>query len=232
MTPNQIQNTVLLALAFLALFSTAEVLYHKLKVKAETTRKFVHASSGLLTFTFPILVVNQWLVLALCGSFFLILLLSLKFNLLPSINAVDRVTRGSILFPAVIYLCYLLALYQESFIYFYLPILILSLSDPSAALGGKRWPIRKINIGRTTKSIGGSLAFFSVSLALCLCYFYCFHPLKIDDVFGLSRSVDSVFITSLCVALWSTLAEMISGKGYDNFSIPLSVSVVLIFFMS
>jgi phytol kinase len=80
-------NTAMLAGAFLALFGLAELLYHYLNVKAELTRKLVHAGTGLLTLLFPVMLNNHWLVLLLCSAFAVILLLSLRFNLLRSINA-------------------------------------------------------------------------------------------------------------------------------------------------
>src|ERR1700741_4724092 len=92
-------NTIILACSFLALFGLAEFIYHTFKVRAELTRKLVHFGTGILTLLFPVMLNNHWLVLFLCGSFALILMVSLKFNLLKSINAIDRKSHGSISYP-------------------------------------------------------------------------------------------------------------------------------------
>ena len=68
-----ILHTIFLAGVFLILFASAELLYHKFKVKAEITRNYVHIITGLLTMLVPPLIENHWLVMALSGSFLIIL---------------------------------------------------------------------------------------------------------------------------------------------------------------
>ena len=132
-----ITSPLVLGLCFLALFGLAEFLYHKQKVKAEITRKIVHVGTGLLTLLFPIFLHDQWQVLFLCTAFLLILLASLQFKLLPSINSIDRVSHGSILYPVAVYGCYLAYSYADKgLFFFYLPILTLAICDPLAALIG------------------------------------------------------------------------------------------------
>lgn len=215
------QHTLILAVCFLLIFTLGELLYHKVKIKAEYTRKFVHASSGLLTFTFPTYIVNHWFVLLLCSSFLLILLTSLKFNMLKSINAVDRRTRGSILFPFVAYTTFLMAQYYGSFTIFYLPMLILALCDPAAALIGKKWPIFKLKYFNKNKSLGGSIAFFIMAFVLSMLFLVQVEMLAIMHA----------LITAVVVGLTSTLAELLARNGYDNLSIPYSVSFTLILMM-
>ena len=144
-------NVLYLALAFLVLFGSAEWLYHKRRVKAEVTRKYVHIITGLLTMLFPPMLENHWSVLLLCGSFMLILIVSLRFNLLPSINAVDRKTSGSLMYPIIVYGCYLAYSHYGQFMFYYIPILILALCDPVAAFVGMNYPRGKYQtFGKTT----------------------------------------------------------------------------------
>src|ERR1043166_6531998 len=86
---------------FLALFLIAELLYRVMHVEAEYTRKLVHAGTGLLTLLFPIFLSQVWQAGVLCGSFLLLLLISLRIGWLPSINAVDRKTAGEWVFPGI-----------------------------------------------------------------------------------------------------------------------------------
>ncbi|MEM6696861.1 MAG: phosphatidate cytidylyltransferase [Bacteroidota bacterium] len=213
-------NILYLALAFLALFASAEWLYHKRGVKAEVTRKYVHIATGLLTMLFPLMLENHWLVLLLCGSFLLILIASLRFNLLPSINAVDRKTSGSLMYPIIVYGCYLVYSRYDQFMFYYIPILILALCDPIAAFVGMNYPVGKYQTFGKTKTWSGSLGFFGVAVVICLL---------------LMISVEGMIFTAalpiaIAVGATTATAEALTHGGYDNFTIPVSAVAVLILF--
>lgn len=220
-------NTVILACSFLALFGIAEFIYHRFKVRAELTRKLVHFGTGLLTLLFPILLNNHWLVLFLCASFALILVASLKFNLLRSINAIDRKSHGSISYPVAVYCCYLAYNYCSAeygnftgnYIYFYLPILTLAICDPVAALTGKRWPLGKYKVGKDHKSLMGSSMFFISAFVLSFLLFYL---LNSKDYFLYTIAASAILAATTCAA------EALSPNGLDNISIPL-VSVITLY---
>ncbi|MCB0480397.1 MAG: hypothetical protein KDC83_03150 [Flavobacteriales bacterium] len=215
-------NTIYLAGVFLLLFASAELLYHKFKVQAELTRKYVHFSTGILTLLFPPLINNHWLVLALCTSFLVILLTSIRFSLLPSINAVDRVTRGSMLYPIVVYSAYLTFSYFGHYAYYYIPILILAICDPIAALVGKRWPIGKYAIFGYSKTLTGSSAFFVSAVLLCGFLLVVFE----------SISISSGIMISFAVGLTTTLAEAVTHRGFDNLTIPGIAIITLMCFQT
>jgi phytol kinase len=215
----EIFRAILLALGFLIIFGLAEIGYHFLKMKAEYTRKFVHIASGFLTLTFPLLLTNQWLVLALCISFAGLLLGSLYFNLLPSINAVGRFTLGSLAYPAAIYGTFLVYSHYQNLLFFYFPVLTLAICDPVAALIGKRTGWKKYKVANEHKSLSGSLAFFITALILGLVLFaFLGTPL-------LTTAVTTIFIA----AFTSALIEGISPKGLDNITIPATVILTLLF---
>jgi phytol kinase len=210
-------NTMILATSFLALFGTAEILYHFVKLKAEITRKFVHLLTGFLTLLFPLMLNNHWLVLFLCASFALILLLSQKYDLLKSINKIDRESYGSVSYPVAVYGSYLVFDHYHHYIFFYVPILILAVCDPIAALTGKRWPKGKYRIGNETKTLMGSFMFFLASFVLSTILFLNMtkEPLLTSGLF------------SVIIALTTTITEALSRKGLDNLSIP-AVSLVIL----
>lgn len=213
-----ILNTFFLAGGFLALFGSAELLYHRFKVQCEVSRKYVHVATGIITLLFPLLIHSHWLVLLLCSSFLLILIASLKLNMLPSINAIDRVSRGSILYPIVVYAAYLVQAYFESYVFFYIPILILAISDPMAALFGKKYPIGRYKIIKDEKTLMGSSVFFlSASLITGILLF---------TMLGLTGS--TWLGLTLIIALGTTLSEAISQNGYDNLAIPVVGMVLLV----
>ena len=211
-------NTILLSTSFLVLFAFGEVLYHVFNVKAELTRKWSHIGTGFLTLLFPSMLSNHWWVLVLCATFAVLLSTSIKFNFLKSINAVDRDTAGSLCYPLAVYTSFLVSVWKEDTLFFYLPILIMALADPSAALVGKRWPWKPYTVGKQKKSVAGSLAFFAVSTVLSI-YFL-----------GGNLTVEHIWLI-LIVAVSSTLAEAFSAKGYDNVTIPWTVIAVCTMFI-
>jgi phytol kinase len=201
-----LRNTFILGLMFLALFGIAELLYHKFHVQAEYTRKFVHAVTGLLTLLFPIMIKNHWLVLLLCAGFMVVLIASIRFNLIKSINAIDRRSYGTITYPIAIFGCYLAYEYMNNdYTYYYLPVLTMAFCDPLAAIFGKRWPYGKIK----GKTIVGSSAFFVSAFILALM---------------MHRSITD----ALLIALISTIAEAVTPHGLDNLTIPAGVLLVLL----
>jgi len=209
-------NSMLLSLCFLSLFGLGELMYHKFKVRAEFTRKLIHFGTGILTLLFPILLTSHWWVLFLCSSFAVLLIASMKFNFLKSINAIDRVSIGSILYPVSVYSCYLtFDYYGYQYVYFYLPILLLAICDPLAALFGKKWPVGKYSLGKHSKTLMGSSAFMCSAFILIIGF------QVISDSQWYPTSL-GLFASALIVAFISTLAEALSGKGIDNLTIPLS----------
>jgi len=210
-------HTIYLAGAFLALFALAEFFYYKLKFHAEVTRKIVHAGTGVLTLLFPELLTHKFYVLALCGSFLILLLLSKKYNFLKSINAVPRTTHGSILYPIVVSICFIAFQYSGKLVLFYIPILTLAFSDPLAAFIGKKWPFGRYKILGHTKTASGSAAFFfSAVLISVLCL-----------VFMEDAPLKTAFYLALVVAFVTTIAEGVSFKGFDNLTIPMGALATL-----
>lgn len=212
----EIAPVLILACCFLALFGVAELLYHFGKVRAEWTRKIVHIGTGLLTLLFPVVLDSHWQVLFLCGSFLVILMASLKFGFLPSINAIDRFSYGSILFPIIVYLLFLVfQMAGKGLIVFYLPILILAICDPMAALVGKRFPFGKYRVLGCGKSLAGSLAFLVSALLVTAVTIFAFGDMP------------SQMLLILLVPAIATVAEAMGVKGMDNFTIPASVVLTL-----
>ncbi len=212
-----------LSACFLGLFGLSEFIHRTTSSKVENTRKLVHFGTGVLTLMFPVFLTSSWSVLILCASFAVILLFSLKYKFLPSINAIDRESHGSILYPVAVYSCFLLYQYQDiDLMFFYAPILILAISDPMAALFGKRWPRGKFTIGKDTKTIMGCSAFL-ISAFLVL--------VGLSILFSNELSFDSCY-QLLLVSLGATFVEAMSGRGVDNLTIPLSVVLLLSLFAS
>jgi dolichol kinase len=217
MSQQELINMAIYAGSFLALFGIAELLYHYAKVYVEITRKVVHIGTGLITLSFPLFLTTHWSVLILTVSFVAILAISKKFNLLKSINGISRSSRGSILYPIIIYVTYWIFTIFDDVLFFYLPILILAICDPIAALTGKKWPRGKYKIFQETKTLMGSTCFFISCLILTMSF-----------VIPLRDNWLEIICVTLFISFITTLVEAASQKGWDNLFIPLTVTASLL----
>jgi len=191
---------------YFALFGISELLFYRANKKVEYTRKLVHISTGLIALSFPVFIEAFWQMILLCGSFLLLMTVCEKMNWLKSITSVKRKSYGSWLFALIVLVCFWVQQQFNSTLYYYLPILILSICDPLAALIGKKLNYKPLTVFGQTKTVGGSLAFF-VSSLLILIGFYFSHK--------------EVLLYLPLFAISITLAEFFSTKGWDNFTIPL-----------
>lgn len=128
-----------------------------------------------------------------------ILIGSLRYNLLKSINAIERSLVGSIAYPIAVYGCYLAYdFYDKTLLFYYLPILILAISDPLAALVlGKTWPWGVYKSGEDKKTLMGSMAFFVSAFFVSLSCLYFMDSTAIN---GIVLSIGIAFISSLVEA--------------------------------
>lgn len=212
----------LLGISILLLLN--ELIYRRLKTKGESTRKFAHFTATLAAVPFPYIFPSHWYVLGLACIFATFLYITWRIRQLGSIHAIERKSWGSYLLPLSIYITFLISdLCGNKFIYI-LPMLILAICDPIAALLGMNVKKnRKINIAG--KPIGktwiGSIAFFFSSFIISLIALY-IH----SEIFDLKI----VWLAAL-VALTGTFAELIAWRGADNLTIPLSIVLILVLFL-
>ena len=218
----ELTNMGLLSLIFLILFALSEILYHFFKVKVEYSRKLSHIGTGIICILFPMLLKSHWSVLILCGLFAVLLLLSIKFNLLKSINSIDRKSAGSVCYPAAVYFCFLFAtLLDRGYLFYYLPLIILAICDPLAALTGKKWPLGPFVIFGAKKTFLGSTIFFLGAILVGIIIW--------GILYGFNSAILQLPIV-IAIAFFTTLAEAISKDGYDNLTIPLSAILCLYIF--
>jgi phytol kinase len=215
----ELLHTILLGACFLLLFAIAELLHYKKILVTEYSRKLVHTVTGILTLLFPIYLTTIWSVGFLCSSFLCILIFSKQYHFLKSINQINRKSAGSVLYPIIVFICfcaYKLAETKYTAAYtitlFYLPILILAICDPLAALIGKRYGIVKIPYYDHQKSWLGSLAFLVSAFTISFFFLITFNC-----------SVLLVIGFALLIACISSITELISKDGWDNFTIPIVV---------
>lgn len=222
-------NIIVLAFIYLAGISILlifnELIYRWLGVKGEFTRKFAHFTATLATVPFPYIFPSHWYVLVLAVIFAAVLFITQYGKQLESIHDIERKSLGSYLLPLSIYTTFLISdLTDNKFVYI-LPMLILAVCDPMAAILGMntkrlnhRINIFGIRTGKTTVGSGGFLI-TSFVISLIALYFN-------RAVFDLKT-----FWLALLIAVTGTIAELFCWRGSDNLTIPLSVVIILVLFL-
>ncbi len=213
----------LIALSLLLVFT--EIVYRRLGVKGEVTRKFAHFTATLSTVTFPYIFTDHWYVLTLAIIFFILLYISRNGVQLKSIHDIERISIGSYLLPVSIYLTFLISFSLNERLFFILPMLILAICDPMAGILGLEvqkynhkirifgWKLKKTWLG------SGSFLISCFMISIIALYF---NRMVLDL---------KTFWLALVIAVIATLAELISWRGTDNLFIPISVLVMLVLFL-
>jgi len=202
-----------------------ELYYRYLGVKGEYSRKFAHITATLATLPFPYIIPSHWYILVLALLFFAVLYVTQRSTFLNSIHDIRRRSVGSYLLPVSIYITFLISSILDSKILFILPMLILAICDPVAAIVGmsvKRFN-KNIQIGGyiLQKTWLGSAGFLVSSFIITIIALY----LHLGAL-----NLKTIYI-SLMVGAVGTLAELVSWRGSDNLTIPLSVLLILRFFI-
>lgn len=213
----------LVGISLLLIFN--ELNYRRLNVNGEYTRKFAHFSATLAVVPFPYIFTSHWYVLVLASLFFVTLFITQKIKQLKSIHDIQRKSMGSYLLPVSIYITFLISDLSDNKFIFIVSMLILAISDPMASILGinilKYNGKIKVFGHKLAKTYLGSGAFLASSFIISVIAFY-FH-FKVFDL--------KTFWLASIIAITGTLAEMISWRGSDNLSIPLSIVLVLALFL-
>lgn len=222
---NQLALTFIFLIAIISLLVFTELIYRRLGLKGEVTRKIAHFTATLSTITFPYLFNDHWYVFGLAFFFFIVLFISRHGTQLKSIHDITRKSIGSYLLPVSIYLTFLISYKAGNRLYFILPILILAICDPAAGIMGINMKIYNHRIRifghKLNKTILGSSTFLVSSFIISIIALY-FNRMVFDL---------KTFWLALGIAIISTLVEMFSWRGSDNLFIPLSVVLMLILFL-
>lgn len=217
---NNIKYYILYAVLYGLILLIGEGLYRILKMKPEWSRNFSHLAVGIVSLPYPWLFSSHWWVLLLAIQSSLILYITKARGLIPSHHITAGKSLGSYLFFVSIYLCFMASFYLHKPHYFVFPIGVLSVSDVSAAIIGRRFgrkpPGFLKQLYAQGKTFAGTLAFFITALALVTFAYY--YYMQTDMIFAIGLA----FIISLATAI----TEAKSSKGSDNFFVP---SIMLIF---
>jgi phytol kinase len=203
-----------------ALMGGLSVLKAKLNLHAEITRKLVHVLMGCVTLSFPWLFTTPWPVVCI-GLFSVGLIAATK--LLPAMRQsmggalgdVDRSSWGEIYFPIAVMTLFILSGGDK--LLYGIPVLILTLADATSALIGVQYGQAKYRTSDGSKSVEGSLAFFTVAFLSTQL------PLLLMSNTGRLESV----LIALVIGLLVMILEAVGTVGLDNLLIPFGAYIFL-----
>jgi phytol kinase len=203
-----------------ALMGGLSVLKAKFNLHAEITRKLVHVLMGCVTLSFPWLFTSSWpviciglLAITLIGA--TKLLPAMRQSMGSALGDVDRSSWGEIYFPIAVMTLFILSGGDK--LLYGIPVLILTLADATSALIGVQYGQAKYRTSGGSKSVEGSLAFFTVAFLSTQL------PLLLMSHTGRLASV----LIALVIGLLVMILEAVGTVGLDNLLIPFGAYVFL-----
>ncbi|MBW2523077.1 MAG: DUF92 domain-containing protein [Deltaproteobacteria bacterium] len=215
-------TTALYALGLLlGLVGLGEVMRRVLRWPAEISRKVIHAGTALLVVLATLSFESAAIPILLALPFVLINIVAIPRRWIPSMHAIERRSWGTVTFPlAFITLattCWLWA--PERVIGLQVAFVVMGLADPAAAIAGERLGRLTYDLGGGNKSWVGTVTFALVA------WLGTFTALTVLADMHLQERL----VLASLVALTTTVAEMLGGRGWDNLVIALvSAAIVVI----
>jgi phytol kinase len=203
---------------FGALFVIAQWWWNTFQPPVEYTRKFLHTGCGLIAAPLAWLISSPWTMLLLGAGFIGVVALSRKLGWLPCLHAVERCSHGATLYPASIFLTYLIAWVTGHPEFYCAAVLVLAVSDSAASLIGLRFGRHRVLVEDDLKSLEGSCAFFGSAFLIVFATL----------VLSTELAVPVCLLCAAYVATLATCVELLSLSGADNLFIPLAVIAILL----
>ena len=202
-------NIIIYTFIYCFSFFTLEVLKRKNILSVNSTRRLIHIGAAIIAYTFPnYLSLEQALIM--CFIVLLMMVFSRYKSVLSHIHKVSRKTWGEIFYPLGMMIATFVFL-PNSVGNFRIIILILGISDLLANIIGTNWGVHSFIVFNCKKSLEGLIAFFLSAFVILI-------------IFQVSP------ITAIFISLISSTAEFFSPYGSDNLTVPVIVSILLIFF--
>lgn len=213
----EITKVIIVSIIYMAIFLIAELWRHFGTPEVEKTRKFVHIAGGIVALSFGFLFKSHWSVLFLCSAFAFILFLTKHLGMLKSVHCVNRISGGSFYYPIAIYLTYFFSVRLNFPQFYFISILVLTLSDSLAALIGSSYGFKLYKVEEEAKSIEGSIIFFlSTFIIVHLGLLLLTNVPRFECV-----------LAALYIAILVTAFEAISLGGADNIIVPVGTLYIL-----
>lgn len=188
----------------------------------EASRKFIHIMLGNWWIIAIYFFSNVWCAVLVPATFVVINYLSYKKNLIKVMEREEQDGLGTVYYAVA-----LLILAIVSFGIFnnpllgLVPTLVMAYGDGFAAIIGKSIKSKKYKLSDTKKSFAGSATMFIISTLLIGGYLAFYHT----GIFWRTAHWPTV----TCLIGFAIMAiEAVSGKGWDNITVPLATLAMLI----
>lgn len=190
--------------------------------RPESSRRLVHALTGLAVVAAPPLFASPGPIYLLAGAFVAVNLVASAKGWFPGMHGIRRRSVGTATFPlaliVALYTCWTL---DPARVYvLQVAFLVLALADPLASWVGTTWrrPGR-LFVGPNEKSVAGTTAFLAAAWGLTAT------GLLVFGGHGLGPA--GVVLAALVVAVLAAGAEALATRGWDNFFVVVAVIVPL-----
>ena len=193
----------------------------RLHLSPEVTRKALHVAMSAVALALPWVFDRTWPVVVLAalsvGAMVAVRLVPvLRADVGSVLHEVGRQSIGDLCFPVALALLFWLT--ADAPVLYSIPVLLLGLADPAAALTGARHGLAPYATVEGVKSREGSVAFAFVA-------FLCVHvPLLLFTPIG---RPESLWIACV-VALLAMIVEAVSWQGLDNLFVPIGTYAILV----
>lgn len=207
---NNLVGVIVSAIYIVAVVVTSKFMS---KFGEEASRKFIHVLLSNVWIIYMLFIDSLVPACILPIAFVIINTLSYKFKLIKSMEREENDGFGTIYYAVSMLVVSIIAYVAGDPRIGATGILIMGYGDGFAAIIGKKIKSKKYKIGKTTKSIAGSLTMFIISL------FISFIVLKMIGV-------KYLIFDSFGIAVVATILEAISIKGFDNITVPVITTIL------
>ena len=185
----------------------------------EASRKFIHIMLGNWWFIAMYFFTNVWFAIFVPITFVIINYVSYKQDLIKVMEREKQDGLGTVYYAISLLILAIVffGIYQKPILGL-IPNLIMAYGDGFAAVIGKWIKSKTYMVGETKKSIAGSITMFVISLIFIMGF------LIANYTFGIWQ----IALIGVVMAIAVTIIEAISSKGIDNFSVPISMLVMIL----
>ena len=188
----------------------------------EASRKFIHIMLGNWWIIAMHFFTNVWFAVFVPATFVIINYLSYKKDIIKVMERDEQDGLGTVYYAVALLVLAIVSfgIYEQPALGL-VPTLVMAYGDGLAAIIGKKIKSKKYKLGETKKSFAGSLTMFIISTLLIGIYL----AFNLGTTFWLGTHWP---VVALLAGFAITALEAVSGKGWDNITVPIATLALLI----
>lgn len=211
---------IIVSFMYIALVITGAKIFRK--KGTESSRKFIHIMLGNWWIIAMYFFSNVWSAMLVPLIFVIINYLSYKKNLIKVMEREKQDGLGTVYYATALLIIAIISfgIFNKPSLGL-IPVLVMAYGDGFAAIIGKNIKSKKYKLSNSKKSFAGSITMFVTSTILIGGYLWFYH----NTVFWQTAHWPLI---SCLMGFTITAIEAISGKGWDNITVPIATLVMLI----